>query len=63
MTKIDYCYPIRLEKTFEYAKENGYDAVSTTLLYSIYQNHEFIKEYCEKLSENIKLNFYIEILE
>ena len=35
----------------EYAKENGYDAVTTTLLYSIYQNHDFIKEYMEKLSE------------
>ncbi|MBE6834883.1 MAG: epoxyqueuosine reductase QueH [Ruminococcaceae bacterium] len=45
-----YCYPVRLRKTFEYAKNNGYDAVSTTLLYSIYQNHNFIKKLCEKLS-------------
>ena len=47
----NYCYPIRLKKTFEYAKANGYDAVSTTLLYSIYQNHDFIKSYMEKLSK------------
>ena len=53
----NYCYPVRLRKTFEYAKENGYDAVTTTLLYSIYQNHDFIKEYMEKLSEEYNVKF------
>ena len=54
---INYCYPIRLRKTFEYAKQNGYDAVSTTLLYSIYQKHDFIKQYCEKLSKEYEIEF------
>ena len=54
---VDYCYPIRLKKTFEYAKQNGYDAVSTTLLYSIYQKHEFIKHYCEELSKEYGIEF------
>ena len=49
----NYCYPVRLRKTFEYAKANGYDAVTTTLLYSIYQNHDFIKEYMEKLRPSL----------
>ena len=53
----NYCYPVRLRKTFEYAKANGYDAVTTTLLYSIYQNHDFIKEYMEKLSEEFMIEF------
>ena len=53
----NYCYPIRLRKTFEYAKENGYDTVSTTLLYSIYQNHDFIKAYSEKLSKEYGIDF------
>lgn len=53
----NYCYPVRLRKTFEYAKENGYDAVTTTLLYSIYQNHDFIKEYMEKLSDEFGIDF------
>lgn len=53
----NYCYPVRLRKTFEYAKANGYDAVTTTLLYSIYQNHDFIKEYMEKLSEEFGIEF------
>ena len=53
----NYCYPVRLRKTFEYAKANGYDTVTTTLLYSIYQNHNFIKEYMEKLSEEYGIKF------
>ena len=46
--KIDnrcgYCYLCRLEKTAKYAKENGYDAFSTTLLISPYQEHELLKK-------------------
>ena len=53
----NYCYPVRLRKTFEYAKQNGYDTVTTTLLYSIYQNHDFIKAYCEKLSKEYGIEF------
>ena len=54
---VNYCYPIRLRKLFEYAKEKGYDTVTTTLLYSIYQNHNFIKAYCEKLSKEYDVDF------
>ena len=54
---VDYCYPIRLRKTFEYAKEHGYDTVSTTLLYSIYQNHDYIKFLGEKLSQEFGITF------
>ena len=54
---VDYCYPVRMRKTFEYAKQNGYDTVTTTLLYSIYQNHNFIKAYCEKLSKEYGIEF------
>lgn len=53
----NYCYPVRLKKTFEYAKENGYDTVSTTLLYSIYQKHDFIKELMEKYSKEYGIDF------
>lgn len=54
---VNYCYPVRLRKTFEYAKENGYDTVTTTLLYSIYQKHEYIKKLCEDLSKEYKIDF------
>ena len=52
-----YCYPVRLEKTFKFAKENGYDTVTTTLLYSIYQKHDYIKLLCEKYSKEYKIDF------
>jgi len=53
----NYCYPVRMRRTFEYAKQNGYDTVTTTLLYSIYQNHEYIKKLCENLSKEYNLDF------
>lgn len=53
----EYCYPKRLRTAFEYARDNGYGTVSTTLLYSIYQNHDFIAELCERLAEEYGLNF------
>ena len=54
---VNYCYPIRLRKTFEYAKEKGYDTVTTTLLYSIYQKHDYIKSLCEKYSKEFGIDF------
>ena len=40
---VNYCYRVRLEQTAKFAKENGYDSFSTTLLVSPYQNHEALK--------------------
>lgn len=54
---VDYCYPKRLRKAFEYARDNGYDAISTTLLYSIYQKHEYIAELMEGLSQEYGVEF------
>ena len=54
---VNYCYLVRLRKTFEYAKEHGYDTVTTTLLYSIYQKHDYIKPLCEKYSEEFGIEF------
>ena len=53
----EYCYPLRLRRVFDYAKEHGYDAVSTTLLYSIYQKHDLIIEIMEALAEDYKIEF------
>ena len=55
--RCGYCYLTRLEKTAKYAKENGFDAFSTTLLYSIYQNHDLIINICEKLSKKYDIKF------
>jgi predicted adenine nucleotide alpha hydrolase (AANH) superfamily ATPase len=53
----DYCYPKRLRKAMEYARQNGFDTVSTTLLYSIYQKHEYIEELMYGLANEIGLDF------
>ena len=54
---INYCYPVRLRRTFEYAKEHGYTHVTTTLLYSIYQKHEYIKKLMEQYSKEFGIEF------
>lgn len=53
----NYCYRVRLEQTAKYAKENGYDAFSTTLLVSPYQNHETLKKLGEELSKKYGIEF------
>ena len=52
-----YCYIVRLEKTAKYAKENGYDAFSTTLLVSPYQKHEILKKVGEDLAKKYGIKF------
>lgn len=58
--RCGYCYLCRLENTFEYASLNGFEAVSTTLLISPYQNHEMIIKTCEMLSKKYNIKFYYE---
>ena len=53
----DYCYLVRLEQTAKYAKENGYDAFSTTLLVSPYQNHEALIKVSELMAKKYHISF------
>lgn len=53
----NYCYPVRLEQTAKFAKENGYDTISTTLLISPYQKHDIIHELGEKIAKDYGINF------
>ncbi len=55
--RCKYCYISRLEKVFEYAKNNGYTAVTTTLLISPYQKHDIICRVCEDLSKKYSVKF------
>ena len=55
--RCEYCYKVRLEETAKYAKENGFDAFSTSLLISPYQNHLRIKEIGEELEEKYGIKF------
>jgi hypothetical protein len=52
---VDYCYRVRLEKTAQYAKANGYDAITTTLFVSPYQNHQEIKKILEEIAKKYSL--------
>jgi predicted adenine nucleotide alpha hydrolase (AANH) superfamily ATPase len=52
-----YCYRVRLEQTAKYAKENGYDAFTTTLLVSPYQNHELLINVAEEMAEKYGIKF------
>ncbi|MBN1883712.1 MAG: epoxyqueuosine reductase QueH [Deltaproteobacteria bacterium] len=54
------CYRMRLEQTIRRAAQEGYDAVSTTLLFSIYQDHEAIRTLGEELSRDAGIEFYYE---
>jgi len=52
------CYELRLEKTAEKASQNGFDAFSTTLLISPYQNFEQISATGEKLADKYDILFH-----
>lgn len=45
-----FCYRMRLERAFQKAAEGGFDAITTTLLYSRHQRHDDIRDICEELS-------------
>ena len=52
------CYADRLAVVAKYAKDNGYDAFCTSLLYSPYQDHEGLRKVCESLSKALDIKFY-----
>jgi len=52
-----YCYRTRLEKTARLAAERSFDAFSTTLLISPYQDHDVIKEICEQVANDFSVDF------
>ena len=54
------CYQLRLEKTAEEAKKGGFDAFTTTLLISPYQDFEQIRETGSRLAEKFNVMFHME---
>lgn len=58
--RCSMCYNLRLEKTAAYAAEHGFDAFTTTLLVSPYQQHEVIRELGEKYAKKYGIDFYYE---
>ena len=55
--RCGYCYLSRLEEVAKYASENGFDAFTTTLFISPYQNHDLMKKICESLEEKYNVKF------
>ena len=54
---VQYCYRVRMEQTAKYAKEHGFDTITTTLLVSPYQKHDELKKICEEIAEKYDLEF------
>jgi predicted adenine nucleotide alpha hydrolase (AANH) superfamily ATPase len=56
-TRCDYCYRSRMEETARKAIEEGFDAFTTSLLYSRYQQHEKIRTLGEELARSYGIPF------
>lgn len=52
-----YCYMHRLEETARFAKEKGFEYFTTTLLASLYQDHEAIKRAGEEFAKKYGVKF------
>ena len=54
------CYAWRLMETAKFAAENNFEMFSSTLFYSIHQNHELMKSTAEKIAAQVGIKFYYE---
>jgi predicted adenine nucleotide alpha hydrolase (AANH) superfamily ATPase len=54
------CYELRLRQTARYAKDQGLDCFSTTLLVSPYQQHEMIRSVAEEVAAAEGVPFHYE---
>ena len=55
--RCTYCYQHRLEETARYAAEHGYETFTSTLLASLYQDHDGIKAAAEKYARQYGVEF------
>ena len=55
--RCGFCYRLRLEKTAQAAAEKSYNAFSTTLLISPYQNHDLIRQTGEEIAAKFSVEF------
>ncbi|MBQ8698025.1 MAG: epoxyqueuosine reductase QueH [Schwartzia sp.] len=54
------CYTWRLEQAARFAAEGGYSAFTSTLFYSIYQQHDVMKQLAEHFAQVYGVEFYYE---
>ncbi len=55
--RCSICFDMRFEKVFEYAKQNGFDMVASTLSISPYKNIVQINSSGQKMSEKYEVEF------
>lgn len=55
--RCSYCYQSRLLRTAQFAVQQGFDAFTTSLLYSRYQNHTLIRQCGEELAKLFGIPF------
>jgi hypothetical protein len=53
-----FCYYLRLKATARAAKSGKFDAFTSTLLYSKFQNHEVIRELGQQVVQEVGVPFY-----
>jgi predicted adenine nucleotide alpha hydrolase (AANH) superfamily ATPase len=56
--RCSLCYQQRLEATAALAREGRYDAYSTTLLYSRYQQHDTLRDIGESIGRTLGVPFH-----
>lgn len=56
-TRCSYCYASRLDAVAAAAKEGGFDAFTSSLFYSRYQNHELMRTKAEEAAEKLGIPF------
>ena len=52
------CYRLRLERIAQVAHEKGFDAFTTTLLISLYQDQELLQEIGKEVGKQVGVEFY-----
>lgn len=59
-SRCHMCYDLRIDQIARFAAENNYDAFSTTLLVSPYQNHELMIDISKDKAIKYGVRFYYE---
>lgn len=55
--RCGYCYASRLDAVAVTAKDNGFDAFTSSLFYSRYQNHDLMRQKAEESAERYGIQF------
>ncbi|MBF0241364.1 MAG: epoxyqueuosine reductase QueH [Desulfamplus sp.] len=56
--RCSFCYHDRLSSSAKVAKKGKFEAFSSTLLYSRFQNHDLIREIGESVSKEVGIPFF-----